>query len=257
MFQGRNRMTPANQPRRTPAGSSRFTSHRRHGDGPVRESVLTALLIFELLVLFLAVPIAATLDLQGPLIGGFAILLTLILAVTVLSHSMAARVLAVVAATVALAGASLRVASPSLLTIWFGHVAVILAIAAVSIVIARVVFGRGEVTPHRIRGAVVLYLNIAVAFTSAYRLVLELNPAAFTGASSGRPETAAFDEMLYFSFTTLTSTGYGEIVPLSPAARSLTNLEAITGQLYLAILLARLVSLYAAGRHTSPPDHET
>ena len=53
---------------------------------------------------------------------------------------------------------------------------------------------------------------------------------------------------IYFSFVTLTSTGYGEIVPVDPIARSLCNIEGIIGQLYPATLLARLVSLGIASR---------
>lgn len=53
-------------------------------------------------------------------------------------------------------------------------------------------------------------------------------------------------ELVYFSLTTLTSTGYGDILPVHPAARSLANLEAVIGQLYLAILLARLVSQHSS-----------
>jgi hypothetical protein len=54
--------------------------------------------------------------------------------------------------------------------------------------------------------------------------------------------------MLYFSFTTLTATGFGEILPINPLARSMANLESVLGQLYLAILLARLVTMHVESR---------
>jgi hypothetical protein len=54
--------------------------------------------------------------------------------------------------------------------------------------------------------------------------------------------------MLYFSFTTLTTTGYGDIVPIDPLARGLANLESVVGPLYLAITIARLVTLEMADR---------
>jgi hypothetical protein len=65
--------------------------------------------------------------------------------------------------------------------------------------------------------------------------------------------------MLYFSITTLTTTGYGDIVPVNPFARSLANLEALLGQFYLAITMARLVTLELADRRlnrgaASEPD---
>ena len=55
-----------------------------------------------------------------------------------------------------------------------------------------------------------------------------------------------WDQLLYFSFTTLTTLGYGDIAPLSPIARIWTVFEAIFGTLFLAILIARLVGLYKA-----------
>ena len=54
--------------------------------------------------------------------------------------------------------------------------------------------------------------------------------------------------MLYFSFTTLTTTGYGDIVPLDPFARSLANLESVIGPFFLAITVARLVTMELAER---------
>jgi hypothetical protein len=71
------------------------------------------------------------------------------------------------------------------------------------------------------------------------------DPGPISGSEQGILAT-----MLYFSFTTLTSTGFGDIVPVHPIARSLANLEAITGQLYPATLLARVVTLEMQFRRT-------
>jgi hypothetical protein len=89
----------------------------------------------------------------------------------------------------------------------------------------------------------VLYLNVAVICASAFSLIWELRPAAFAtlAAPTGGPDELA--TMLYFSLTTLTTTGYGDIVPVDPFARSLANLESVIGQFYLAITVARLVTL--------------
>lgn len=67
-------------------------------------------------------------------------------------------------------------------------------------------------------------------------------------ASRSRISTALASNLIYFSFVTLTSTGYGDILPVHPFARSLCNVETIIGQLYPATLLARLVSLEIEGR---------
>jgi hypothetical protein len=97
------------------------------------------------------------------------------------------------------------------------------------------------------------YLLIALVWASAYSLVARLNPAAFTGLPTG---TAHFQEFatLYFSLTTLTTVGYGDIVPVSNPARMLAMLEAVTGTMYVAMLISRLVSIYSASHHPDEMD---
>jgi hypothetical protein len=120
---------------------------------------------------------------------------------------------------------------------------------SVTAVVARHVFAPGRVTVHRVRGAVLLYLNVAALFAIAYGALALVAPGAFTFADAlARPGqfetgTAAFS---YFSLATITTTGYGDIAPLHPLARSLANLEAVFGQLFPATLLTRLVSLHVA-----------
>ena len=110
---------------------------------------------------------------------------------------------------------------------------------------ARSVFGGGAVNVHKILGAVIVYLSVGLVFASAYRACALLLHPAFSGlpARGGR----ALSQLLYFSLSTLTTTGFGDITPVHPFVRSLANLEAIIGQLYPATLLARLVTLHAAG----------
>jgi hypothetical protein len=128
----------------------------------------------------------------------------------IISRSAGARILASIAAILAVAGAVFRISHPSLVTVWFGHLAVIAAFLGLSVVIVQAVFAPGRITHHRIEGAVVLYLNIALAFTSIYRLIEELDPNAFVSVPAHQSEGQAASSMLYFSFTTLTSTGFGE-----------------------------------------------
>lgn len=110
------------------------------------------------------------------------------------------------------------------------------------IVVAQAVFRRGRITYHRIVGAILLYLLIAVVFGSLFTLVGLSVPDAFKGITF-EDNPAFANSVFYLSFVTLTSTGYGDIVPLHPIARSLCNLESVIGQLYPATLLARLVTL--------------
>jgi voltage-gated potassium channel Kch len=97
-------------------------------------------------------------------------------------------------------------------------------------VVGHAVYAPGRITSQRLQGAVVLYLSLAAIFASAYGLIWELSPDAFANLVTpvGGPKEVA--TMLYFSLTTLTTTGYGDIVAVEPFARSLANLEAIVGQ---------------------------
>ena len=88
---------------------------------------------------------------------------------------------------------------------------------------------------------------IALAFVSLFTLMGLLVPNAFKGLVLEDNQKKA-SSLIYFSFVTLTSTGYGDIYPVHPVARSLYNLETIIGQLSPATLLARLVSLEIEGR---------
>jgi len=113
---------------------------------------------------------------------------------------------------------------------------------AVAFTVAHAAFDSGRISMHRIMGAVILYLYIGLIFSGLYRLgALYLHPS-FNGLPTQR--RGALSGLLYFSLSTLTTSGYGDIVPLHPFVRSLANLEAVIGQLYPATFLARLVTLH-------------
>ena len=124
----------------------------------------------------------------------------------------------------------------------------ILTFSALTWVVAHAVYAPGRITLRRLQGAIVMYLNFATIFAAAYGLIWELSPGAFANlvAPEGGPEEIG--SMLYFSFTTLTTTGYGDIVAIDPFARSLANFEAILGQFFIAITVARLVTMELADR---------
>lgn len=110
------------------------------------------------------------------------------------------------------------------------------------VIVAQAVFRRGVVNYHRIVGAILLYLLVAVAFGSLYVLIGLSVSNAFEGITL-EDNRALANTVFYLSFVTLTSTGFGDIVPIHPFARSLSNIESVIGQLYPATLLARLVTL--------------
>ena len=93
----------------------------------------------------------------------------------------------------------------------------------------------GPITHHRIQGAVAAYVLLGVIWAYAYSLVALLRPGALSGPVNTTDGPRAF---FYFSFVTLTTVGYGDVLPVHPAARSLAVLEAVAGPLYLAILIS-------------------
>jgi Ion channel len=111
-----------------------------------------------------------------------------------------------------------------------------------AIVVAGAVFRRGRVTYHRIVGAVLLYLLIAMAFATLFAIIGLSIPGAFKGMEF-KDDLALANSVFYLSFATLTSASYGDIVPVHPLARSLCNAESTMGQLYLATVMARMVTL--------------
>ena len=111
-------------------------------------------------------------------------------------------------------------------------------------VVLALVVRRGPITTRRIQGAIAVYLLLGFIWAQLYELVALWQPGAFTGAVEGRGSLP----WTYYSFVTLTTMGYGDIMPVHPLARAVAVLEALTGQLYLAIMLARLVSLELQSR---------
>jgi voltage-gated potassium channel Kch len=114
----------------------------------------------------------------------------------------------------------------------------VFAVTIATFVTGRV-FQEGPITVHRVIGSILVYVLIGIAFGEAARCVALLHPGAYASGSFARIDRA---ELYYFSLVTLTTVGYGDITPVHPMARSLAALEALTGQLFPAILIARLVS---------------
>jgi len=105
------------------------------------------------------------------------------------------------------------------------------------------VLGERQITTDTIYGAVSVYLLMGLTWATAYSLVESVSPGSF---SSSHPGTAfTFPTFIYYSFVTLATLGYGDITPVTDQARSLAVLETVSGTLYIAVLIARLVA--AAG----------
>ena len=215
--------------------------------GELRDPALSIMLVVLFLVVFVAAPGVA----MGSIAAGVALevlLLASAFLVILLSRSRLTAILAAGAMLVALAGSvcNFLLPSPSLASL--AQVGLLTGSVVAAYVIGSAVFAPGKVTTHRVLGAIVLYLDLGMMFSASYRLAWDLLPSALSGIPAGTQPWQAAGTILYFSFVTLTSVGYGDITPVHPIVRSLANLEAIIGQLFPATLLARLISLELA-RH--------
>jgi hypothetical protein len=139
----------------------------------------------------------------------------------------------------------LRLVARGLQERWTEVCAASLSLLVLSVLVALIlgqVFKDGPATRDRIFGAVAAYLLLGLTWAEAFRLVDIFLPNSFQGLHwlSGQHNLSSF---VYFSLATLTTVGYGDIVPLTLPARSLSNLESLVGQLFPAIFIARLVSM--------------
>ncbi len=141
-------------------------------------------------------------------------------------------------------------------SILFAHVSVTVMLAFFSVTILGYVLRDGRVTMDRIFAAICVYMMMGYAWTFAYALLEEIQPGSFSALA---PTNAASFftrvlELRYLSFMTLTTVGYGDVVPRLPLARTLCMLEAVTGQIYLTVLVARLVGLHIVHRMNESQD---
>src|SRR5262249_35830281 len=105
------------------------------------------------------------------------------------------------------------------------------------------------VTVEVLCGSIAAYLMLGLMWTVAYWLVDQLTPGgAFSFNTTRRAQSMNGFTGFYFSFITLSTVGYGDITPVSRAARWLAAMEAMTGLLYVAVLIARLVSVYSSAK---------
>ncbi|HXX15553.1 MAG TPA: ion channel [Candidatus Eremiobacteraceae bacterium] len=110
-------------------------------------------------------------------------------------------------------------------------------------IVLLVMFRHGPVTWSRIQGGICAYLLLGMAWASAFDLTEQLHPGAFHFVTQPRNIDELVSKLIYFSFGTLTTVGFGDILPVAPFARSLAVAEAVVGQLFPAILIGALVAM--------------
>jgi hypothetical protein len=208
----------------------------RYGD-----ALLTSLTLQLLLMMFVVAPLRAA-GVGGQEAVALVLIVALMLNSLVLSGNLTTFVLMLVAFGMNVAAVIRRAEAQSIANIDLLAGAWLILALTLGWIVAHAVFGPGRVNYHRVIGAILLYLLIALTFAPLFAFLGLLIPGAFSGlAMEDSPSLAS--SLVYFSFVTLTSTGYGDIAPVHPIARSLCNVETIIGQLYPATLLARLVTL--------------
>ena len=116
----------------------------------------------------------------------------------------------------------------------------------------KYVLSPGQITLDRIFASLTAYMTMALFWALVYRVLYLLAPHSFRFDSTIQRDAVPFYDFLYFSYATITTTGYGDIVPNTHQVQSFAIVEQMVGVLYVAILVARLTNLYAPG--APPPD---
>jgi hypothetical protein len=104
------------------------------------------------------------------------------------------------------------------------------------------VLRRDVMTGDKLYGAVSAYILVAVLWANLHGVVQYVYPGAY--AVGGTPKALDMTELIYFSFTALTTSGFGDVTPMLVQSRFLTVLEMVAGVMYIAILIARLTGVY-------------
>jgi hypothetical protein len=202
-----------------------------------------AILFYTLLLTMAAAPVFTALELKGALIEVF-LAANLLAAVMPVGAGKRHRFLLAIVAVVWLARpAAALLDDPLVSATTLGLWTVIGLLAAAGAL--RFAMGAKAVDAEHLYAALSAYLLAGIFFGLFYWALEEVRPGAFTAAGDFSRMSA-----IYFSFVTLATLGYGDIVPRTDVARGLAIVEGVGGQLFLAVLVARLVSLYARGQPT-------
>ncbi len=217
---------------------------------------LTVLLYALLLLIFVVDPFLSDTALGRIVIDGFFVLILFSGALAVRRF----RRLSLVAALFILLGRLFVYIEPTRSVVLIGTTLAVLYLIFACMGILRQVFARGRITRSRIEGAIAVYLLLGLTFGLVYALIFLVEPTAFdmSALDLDIDPRSRFDRVLgqfsYFSFITLTTVGFGDITPLSGLAKQFAVLEGLIGQLYPAILLARLVSMELAQSVRAPTE---
>jgi hypothetical protein len=194
-------------------------------------------------------------EIAGRIVGGLILAVIFVAGTITASTSRLHRGISIALAIVAI-GLQVVWLSTHETTVEFVFVSVFAAFCLyTALVILRHVLAPGPVFADTVHAALSVYILLALFWAGAYALVEIILPGAFsfpvTSVNSAAHQGAyLFGDMVHFSIATLTSTGYGDIAPLAPFARSLSQLEQLVGVFYIAVLISRLIGLFPSQDRT-------
>jgi len=213
---------------------------------PVRRRFSAVQLLIALALFFIWAPFVEEIK-GGDLIVSVLFSLVLIAGILAVAERKRALVIAIVLAIPAIAGRWINHFRPDLIAPPVFLVGGLVLITFVVANLLRFVLRAPSVTAEVLCASISAYLMLGLMWTLAYWLVDRLTPGgAFSFNTNAGTRSMNGFTGFYFSFVTLSTVGYGDITPVSRIARWLAAMEAMTGLLYVAVLIARLVSLYSA-----------
>lgn len=203
---------------------------------------LTALLVLLVFSVFVVPSLTGFQILQSAFLD-LLLSLSLLAGIRIVSKSRTQLVLLTIFLVVAVLFRVLSYVTQGHLVFMMRTISAMISLSILAVVVFFHVFRKGPITIQRVQGAVAGYLLLGLIWVSAYELLEIVSPGSIRNSTLAIPPETMTPSLIYFSFTTLTTVGYGDITPANQVARSLAMLEALTGQLFPAILIARLVSM--------------
>ena len=203
---------------------------------------LTLVSISLIVLIFIVFPLREA-GLPGRIFFDLIIVTLMIMGTLAVNQSRVATVSTIVIVLAAIIALTTGRVRPTPVIHEIGSVLSVVALFLYIRIVLLVMFRAGPVTWSRIQGGVCAYLLLGLAWGSAYELLEELHPGSFHFVSTPTSVDQLTAKLTYFSFSTLTTVGFGDVTPLHPFARSLATAEAIVGQLFPAILIGALVAM--------------
>lgn len=220
-----------------------------------RFSFLLAALVINILLVPLLASIGANSTYHfGSILIQLALTLLLVILVFTVGHNRNIKVAYVILALAALIFSWATLGDSNSNISFYDTLFTFTALTFAMVVVIVEVFSDDCVTIDTISGALCAYLLLGLTFASIYAFIDIIQPGSFISIVNATPVQLSIDsavlDRIYFSFITLLTVGYGDIVPLSDAAKLFTIIEGFFGQVYLVVMIARLVGMHVSQKNS-------